>query len=730
MEAIDSSKSTPDEADGHLSHSSQPRENRPGKSATRQLPARNTRQIQQSISQETPPLGGKAPDAKHVMTWQAQLPEVPGRNSTVESLKPNTRNQTAPCELADSDNLGYRPRMANSPLHGAASPEPLAAKCTTYGFSAEHILQLTGSIGALLNGGNSMTLPELYLGFIRDYVTQRIGQARLAANHGNLQTMVRNQTTNVDIISSSNESDSSTADSSHEDSDSGAHEAAVLQHWGIMSKEDGKRKATKMERVEKQQAAMGVEVTAAREHGRDEGEWAKQATVNIEGLGRQRWPRAIGIRRGSASPEVTVDCVPAAPRLIVPAPLGLLPRGLLLVRAWVVGRCLGVEVWSRWHRLWGNLVMTPPLVGLIKSISLSTDQDNHDHSHHVQGLASDENVEPRIRIAPPLVEDSSSLHSSYHYLRVSARATPTSPGMNICIDPGTGKNFFGRHALQGMEHTIEKREGQIKGNTKGKDRVNEWATVTFWIVAFREPTGRLSSGHSNSYFNMGVQNSGLLIQTASRRSIVYLSLASLYCLFSPQAPGPWMMVGLAMKHCIPVGLHRKAASRGADLSSELDQHLFWTVYRLDRHTAISTGRPNSLADCDIDVPLPLDIDESAVAVEDFRGATRKALQLFNTPQYTTLSYFIHTIKLYRLRSSIQRKVYRVDKDEPLPQKMIDQLLADLDKWQRTQPPNCDTKCQGLNIIDYNLTVRLILFPQFEVMPFNEHYISILAQGCA
>ncbi|RYO98329.1 hypothetical protein DL766_000539 [Monosporascus sp. MC13-8B] len=569
MEAIDSSKSTPDEADGHLSHSSQPRENRPGKSATRQLPARNTRQIQQSISQETPPLGGKAPDAKHVMTWQAQLPEVPGRNSTVESLKPNTRNQTAPCELADSDNLGYRPRMANSPLHGAASPEPLAAKCTTYGFSAEHILQLTGSIGALLNGGNSMTLPELYLGFIRDYVTQRIGQARLAANHGNLQTMVRNQTTNVDIISSSNESDSSTADSSHEDSDSGAHEAAVLQHWGIMSKEDGKRKATKMERVEKQQAAMGVEVTAAREHGRDEGEWAKQATVNIEGLGRQRWPRAIGIRRGSASPEVTVDCVPAAPRLIVPAPLGLLPRGLLLVRAWVVGRCLGVEVWSRWHRLWGNLVMTPPLVGLIKSISLSS--------------------------------------------------------------------------------TLEE-------------------------------TG--------------------------------------------------MMVGLAMKHCIPVGLHRKAASRGADLSSELDQHLFWTVYRLDRHTAISTGRPNSLADCDIDVPLPLDIDESAVAVEDFRGATRKALQLFNTPQYTTLSYFIHTIKLYRLRSSIQRKVYRVDKDEPLPQKMIDQLLADLDKWQRTQPPNCDTKCQGLNIIDYNLTVRLILFPQFEVMPFNEHYISILAQGCA
>jgi hypothetical protein len=63
------------------------------------------------------------------------------------------------------------------------------------------------------------------------------------------------------------------------------------------------------------------------------------------------------------------------------------------------------------------------------------------------------------------------------------------------------------------------------------------------------------------------------------------------------------MVGLGMKHCVDVGLHRKVASHGADLATELDKRLFWTCYRLDRHTAISTGRPTSLADFDIDVPV-------------------------------------------------------------------------------------------------------------------------------
>jgi hypothetical protein len=63
------------------------------------------------------------------------------------------------------------------------------------------------------------------------------------------------------------------------------------------------------------------------------------------------------------------------------------------------------------------------------------------------------------------------------------------------------------------------------------------------------------------------------------------------------------MIGVAMKHCIEVGLHRKMPARANDLGYELDKRLFWTCYRLDRHTAISTGRPFSLADFDIDVPV-------------------------------------------------------------------------------------------------------------------------------
>lgn len=54
-----------------------------------------------------------------------------------------------------------------------------------------------------------------------------------------------------------------------------------------------------------------------------------------------------------------------------------------------------------------------------------------------------------------------------------------------------------------------------------------------------ELTGAQSSGASNDHFDAAIQLSSSIVQRASRKSIVYLGLASLYCLLSPRAPGSW-----------------------------------------------------------------------------------------------------------------------------------------------------------------------------------------------
>jgi hypothetical protein len=58
-----------------------------------------------------------------------------------------------------------------------------------------------------------------------------------------------------------------------------------------------------------------------------------------------------------------------------------------------------------------------------------------------------------------------------------------------------------------------------------------------------------------------------------------------------------------MKLCAGIGIHRKPRSHRTCLAAELDMRLFWSCYRLDRDTALSTGRPSNISDFDIDAPV-------------------------------------------------------------------------------------------------------------------------------
>jgi len=84
----------------------------------------------------------------------------------------------------------------------------------------------------------------------------------------------------------------------------------------------------------------------------------------------------------------------------------------------------------------------------------------------------------------------------------------------------------------------------------------------------------------------------------------YLLLLIQQCLRVPRDPGGWTFIGIAMRLCVELGLHRKKRRNLCPtLASELEKRLFWACYYFDRDISIALGRPPCISDHDIDVEV-------------------------------------------------------------------------------------------------------------------------------
>ncbi|KAJ4285932.1 hypothetical protein N0V88_008224 [Collariella sp. IMI 366227] len=86
-----------------------------------------------------------------------------------------------------------------------------------------------------------------------------------------------------------------------------------------------------------------------------------------------------------------------------------------------------------------------------------------------------------IKDAPTIdvEKDLNSPRSSFTHLRVMARAAPDEEDVEVCMDPGASGTIIGLAYLNTLEHTIERRKGNISGI--GKAKTNKWATFTFFM---------------------------------------------------------------------------------------------------------------------------------------------------------------------------------------------------------------------------------------------------------
>lgn len=223
----------------------------------------------------------------------------------------------------------------------------------------------------------------------------------------------------------------------------------------------------------------------------------------------------------------------------------------------------------------------------------------------------------------------------------------------------------------------------------------------------------------------------VIFKTETTANIYALLLLVVYKLRTPNGQVIWYLIGMALRLCIDFGLHRRNIQVFAKdpYKYQLNSRLFWSTYSLDRIIANSFGRPYSISDRDIDVDLPLDIEESIrdpVIIKNHfyskypqYNIENLVLQPVNTP-FTTLTMAIKNFELRRIDSKIQEKIYAVDKSiTDIPRDAISEIKEDLNRWKQSTPQRQNTLENDYYSYLYNKLLRHLIIPFINLLDSDD-----------
>lgn len=215
----------------------------------------------------------------------------------------------------------------------------------------------------------------------------------------------------------------------------------------------------------------------------------------------------------------------------------------------------------------------------------------------------------------------------------------------------------------------------------------------------------------------------IIFEHKSILNIHAMLLTVIYQLRLPNGPVIWDMVGFALRLCVNFGFHRKNIDllHRKPLDYQQRTLTFWSTYSLERSISGSFGRPFSLSDRDIDVNLPIDIDESIVdgqlLIEQYY------LELNNKVKFekvTSLTQAIHNFKFKKIESQIQNEIYRVDVEiNDIPRDKINSLILQMKEWVAAIPPSLTSIDYDYYLYLFNKQIRCLVQPFLSKLDKND-----------
>uniref|UniRef100_A0A060T7I7 ARAD1C22154p n=1 Tax=Blastobotrys adeninivorans TaxID=409370 RepID=A0A060T7I7_BLAAD len=188
-------------------------------------------------------------------------------------------------------------------------------------------------------------------------------------------------------------------------------------------------------------------------------------------------------------------------------------------------------------------------------------------------------------------------------------------------------------------------------------------------------------------------------------------------------PTVWHLTGMAMRAAVKVGLHRR--QRVCDdqnpYEMEVNKRLFWSIYSLDRLLGHMLGRPFSIPEHDIDVQLPVDVEDSCTDF-GYLQKLRMAQEIGEIipTKVSAMTFLIHEVKLRQIESQIQASLYAVNPSSLQIPRAEGILEARLDEWFKQTPPRSLLDSPGMVgydhvYLNYCRAKRLLLSPQFNAL---------------
>ncbi|KAF4433368.1 Positive regulator of purine utilization [Colletotrichum fructicola] len=197
----------------------------------------------------------------------------------------------------------------------------------------------------------------------------------------------------------------------------------------------------------------------------------------------------------------------------------------------------------------------------------------------------------------------------------------------------------------------------MRANMEGDQTLVDESSLFFVLMV--HAIGALVQNHYDiamAYYSSAMEYMDSLLSLDNLTSIQCVLCCAVFSIRSPVGVSVWKTVGMALRHCIEMGLHQRTTVyyRNANtLEQELSKRCFWVAYNLDHALALTLGLPLGISDDAIYVDLPMDVDDEAITPTGFLRPPRTD----NTSSPTLSTGFIHSIKLRRLWSKISDCLY-------------------------------------------------------------------------
>ncbi|KAG9034389.1 hypothetical protein FRB95_013297 [Tulasnella sp. JGI-2019a] len=190
------------------------------------------------------------------------------------------------------------------------------------------------------------------------------------------------------------------------------------------------------------------------------------------------------------------------------------------------------------------------------------------------------------------------------------------------------------------------------------------------------------------YFTQVLQLTKPILASAKLVDLQIMALSATYLEAGATTSGAWLINGISVRFAQDVGAHREAvySSREHAFDHQMWKRTFWCLVQKDRQISAGLGRPMCIHDDDIDLQLPLEVDD-----DGWDEAKQSWVQPVGKP--SQLTFLIQQSKLTDILADCMRTVYCINKSKvrlgfvgaEWEQNKVSELDSALNEWQEALP---------------------------------------------